>query len=365
MSREQRPPCQPFWRRMILMGVLLALGASAVRAEDPPTAGLDYFDIPETGSYFWRYVPPNLPKDQPAPVVVFFHGSGGKPENYLKFIVGPALQAGCILVMPRSKNGLGWGDPVDETTVLESLRMVRAAVPVDDRRIALAGHSSGGAYAYLLAYQTRLRFSAIFSMGARFYPVDSVADPAYKAPIRMYYGTEDPNYFGGSYDSLKQQWQRLGVTWEDEVRQGAKHQEMYESTTLAGFRFLVSKSYTGAEAACVPGPTRLCLGTGGRFRAELAWQDFAGQTGVGSAATCGTPDTGLFWFFDPNNWELMVKVLDGCGINGHHWVFLAGTTTVEYTLTVTDTLTGDSAVYRNPLGQAAVSVNDTTALSCP
>jgi hypothetical protein len=182
----------------------------------------------------------------------------------------------------------------------------------------------------------------------------------------MYYGTEDPNYFGGSYASLKLQWQRLGLEWEEEVRTGAKHQEMYESTTLAGFRFLVSKSYTGAEAACVAGPNHLCLGAGGRFRVDVAWRDFSGQEGVGSTAACGTPDTGLFWFFDPANWELMVKVLDGCAINGRHWVFLAGTTTVEYTLTVTDTLTGQSAVYHNPLGQAALAVNDTSSLSgCP
>lgn len=370
MNREQRPPFLPLWRRVSLaglfLGLFLAFGAVAGRAEDPPSAGLEYFDVPATGSYFWRYVPPNLPKDQPAPVVVFLHGSGGKPENYLKFIVGPALEAGCILVMPRSRNGLGWGDPADETTIVESLKMVRSAVPVDERRISVAGHSAGGAYAYLLAYETRLRFSAVFTMGARFYQVNAVSDPDYKAPIRMYYGSEDPNYFTGSAASLKLQWQRLGVAWEEEVRPGATHLQMYEASTLAGFRFLVSKSYTGSEAACVPSPNRLCLGPGGRFRVEMTWRDFSGQTGVGSVSTCGTTDTGLFWFFDPTNWELMVKVLDGCAINGHRWVFVAGTTTVEYALTVTDTLTGESVVYRNALGQPAAAVNDTTSLSgCP
>ena len=87
---------------------------------------------------------------------------------------------------------------------------------------------------------------------------------------------------------------------------------------------------------------------------------------MGSAVSCTTADSGLFWFFDPNNWEMMVKVLDGCALNGHYWVFAAATTTVEYTLTVTDTLTGETAVYHNPLGTRAVAINDTDALAvCP
>ncbi len=349
---------RPLW-----IALVLALGAAAAWAQES-TPGLEYFDIPATGTYFWRYVPPDLPTDRPVPVVVFLHGSGGKPENYFPYILGPARVAGCVLVMPHSKNGLGWGDPADELTITESLRMTRAALPVDERRISVSGHSAGGAYAYLLAYQERLRFSAVFSMGARYYPVDAIADPSYKAPIRMYYGTNDPNYFGGSYESLKQQWQRLGIPWEEEIRQGAQHQEMYNATTTRGFEFLLSKSYPGAEPSCTAGPDHLCLG-GGRYRADVVWKDFSGRTGTGTVASCSTADSGLFWFFDPTNWELMVKVLDGCALNGHHWVFAAATTTVEYTLKVTDTLTGETAVYHNLLGTPAVAVNDTNALDCP
>jgi predicted esterase len=348
-------------RRVLLTVLLLALGASAVRAQE----GLTRILIPATGSYFWRYVPPDLPLDRPAPVVFFFHGSGGKPENYLSFVTGPARAAGCILILPRSRSSLGWGGPDDELTVTESLRMVREALPVDERRIAVAGHSAGGAYAYLLAYQTRLRFSAVFSMAARYYPVDAVADPDYKAPIRMYYGTADPNYSGGSSEALKRQWQRLGIPWEEEIRPGAPHQDMSEDSITRGFQFVVSKSYPATGAACVPGPQRLCLADG-RFRVEVTWRDFSGQTGAGSVASCSTADSGLFWFFDPANWELQVKVLDGCALNGHHWVFAAATTSVAYTLTVTDTLTGETAVYHNPLGQPAAAINDTQALAgCP
>lgn len=28
----------------------------------------------------------------------------------------------------------------------------------------------------------------------------------------------------------------------------------------------------------------------------------------------GTKDSGLFRFFDPDNWEVLIKVLDGCAV---------------------------------------------------
>ncbi len=77
----------------------------------------------------------------------------------------------------------------------------------------------------------------------------------------------------------------------------------------------------------------------------------------------GSADSGLYWFFDPGNWEMLIKVLDGCAINAHHWVFSAATTTVEYTLRITDTETGQVREYFNPLGQAAPAITDTSAFA--
>lgn len=361
---KQHPPVRHRLLAVLVVLALLAL-ARVSAAQELPAPGLDTVRIPATGSYFLRYVPPGLTPGQPVPVIVFFHGSGGRPFDYIGYLTEAARQAGAVLIVPKSRNNLGWGEPADELTVTESLRLVREALPVDARRISVAGHSAGGAYAYLLAYQTRSGFSAVFSMAARFYAVGAVADPSYKAPIRMYYGTADPNYLGGSYEALKQQWQRLGIPWEEEIRPGAEHRDLPESAMVQGFRFLVGQSYPGAAASCVPSATRLCLGEG-RFQVEIAWRDFAGTTGVGSVVPVGVVgggDSGLFWFFAPDNWEMLVKVLDGCALNGHHWVFAAATTTVEHTLTVTDTLTGETAVYHNPLGRPSTTITDTDALS--
>lgn len=112
-----------------------------------------------------------------------------------------------------------------------------------------------------------------------------------------------------------------------------------------------------AASACTSGPT-LCL-NGDRFVAEVAWKDFQGNTGVGRAVSL-TSGTGYFWFFNESNVELVVKVLDGRALNGSYWVFYGSLSNVEYTLKVTDTVTGRVRTYRNPSGRLA-SAGDTNA----
>ncbi len=122
-------------------------------------------------------------------------------------------------------------------------------------------------------------------------------------------------------------------------------------------------SIAGAAGSCVPGDTALCL-NGGRFRVELDWVDFQGGRGAGRRVPLGSDDSGLLWFFDPDNWEMLLKVLDGCDLNGHFWAFAAATTNVEYTLRFTDTVTGAVKSYTNPSGRAAPALADTSAFPC-
>jgi DNA-binding beta-propeller fold protein YncE len=117
-------------------------------------------------------------------------------------------------------------------------------------------------------------------------------------------------------------------------------------------------------AACQVDATHLCL-EGGRFRVEVAWRTPDGRSGPGHAVRL-TEDSGYFWFFGAENVELLVKVLDGCALGGHHWVFAGGLTNVETTLTVTDTRTGAVRTYRNPQGTPFAPLQDTAAFpACP
>jgi ELWxxDGT repeat protein len=125
-------------------------------------------------------------------------------------------------------------------------------------------------------------------------------------------------------------------------------------------RPIVTERFDAAAVTetCVPSPARLCL-NGGRFKVEASWKDFNNRTGQGTAVAI-TGDTGYFWFFNANNIEAVLKVLDGTSLNGHFWVFYGALSNVEYTLTVTDTTNGKVKTYRNPQGQFA-SVADTSA----
>ncbi|HVT57848.1 MAG TPA: carboxypeptidase regulatory-like domain-containing protein [Thermoanaerobaculia bacterium] len=128
----------------------------------------------------------------------------------------------------------------------------------------------------------------------------------------------------------------------------------------------VQASFEPAEAitpesagSCAPSAATLCLNDE-RFRVGVAWRSQAvGRQGVGTAVPL-TSDTGYFWFFGSSNVELILKVLDGRGVNGKFWVFYGSLSDVEYTITVTDTLTGATKTYHNTEGHLA-SVADTSA----
>ena len=346
--------------RIVFLILAFLVGAGLAQAQ--PSPGWRRVEIPATGSYFWRYVPQGYDASKPAPLVLFFHGAGGSPDGYRNFVAGAADKTGLVVAMPKS-SGVGWGTGADETTVAETLRLVREELPVDARRIALAGHSAGGAWAYLLAYAGR-EHSAVFTLAAPFYPVTSLADASYKPPIRMYYGTTDPNY-AGAYPALKSQWDRLGVPREEDVQAGYGHNTWPNASMADGFAFLARQSRPDPSAvSCVPSATVLCL-RDGRFRVEVV-REANGESGPGKVVPFSSADSGLFSFFQVENWELLVKVLDGCAVNGHYWVYSAATTDVRYLLTVTDTKTGLIARYENQAGKPAPAKTDIEAISaCP
>jgi len=96
-----------------------------------------------------------------------------------------------------------------------------------------------------------------------------------------------------------------------------------------------------------------------RFHVQVHWQLATGESGDGHPVGL-SGDTGYFWFFNPGNVELVVKVLDGRALNHHFWVFYGALSNVKYTLTVTDTVTGAVKTYSNPQNRLA-SVADTAA----
>lgn len=112
---------------------------------------------------------------------------------------------------------------------------------------------------------------------------------------------------------------------------------------------------------CFEGPEGLCLQTE-RFQVEASFT-VDGVQGQAQAVEA-TADAGQFTFFDPDNVELDVKVLDGCSVNSHYWVFIAGLTDVGVETTLTDTATGAMRIYLNAEGEGFELVRDIEAFDC-
>ncbi|RMH19075.1 MAG: hypothetical protein D6696_11590 [Acidobacteria bacterium] len=105
------------------------------------------------------------------------------------------------------------------------------------------------------------------------------------------------------------------------------------------------------DGGCPADGLSLCL-LGGRFRAQVGWrnQHDGGSEGLGRAVVT-SDNAGSFWFFNPSNSELVIKILDGRRVNDHFWVFTGALSNVEYWLTVSDLETGVDRVYYNPPGE--------------
>ena len=93
-----------------------------------------------------------------------------------------------------------------------------------------------------------------------------------------------------------------------------------------------------AEGAVGRAVTTACSAAGGyaqclasnRFRVTVAWSVPSQATSGTGVAVPLTADTGYFWFFSPNNVELVIKVLDARVVNGKFWVFYGALSNVQY-----------------------------------
>lgn len=350
----------PLWNNLPMRWTVFALLGLLAASSLAQEAGWKRFEHGDDG-YSWRYLPPDLVGGQDLPLVVFLHGYGSSPEIYGSLISFPAREAGVVLIAPAAIHSPGWIRGVDEPTVEAALAAVTEELSIDPSRIGWAGHSAGGAYAIELSYLEARPVAGVFAMAAPFRSIGALGNPDWTPPLRMFYGTLDQNYLS-ALPLYEPQWQALGVPYELDIREGLGHNSLDTDAIEDGFRFLAAQR--SPAASCRTTATAPCL-LGGRFRVEVDWATADGGTGAAATVADGTSaDSALMWFFQPENWEILVKVLDGCAVNGHVWVFAAAATNVEWTLRVTDTATNRVETWTNPLGVRSPALTATAAFAC-
>lgn len=124
--------------------------------------------------------------------------------------------------------------------------------------------------------------------------------------------------------------------------------------------FATCNSATAFLSPITTKASQTSLELAGHFDINVEWRDFAGFTGAGTGVSL-TSHSGYFWFFDPNNPELFIKLVDDYANTGNFWVVFGATTNVEFTVTVTDVGDGQLREYFNPLGNTPSTVIDRQA----
>lgn len=102
----------------------------------------------------------------------------------------------------------------------------------------------------------------------------------------------------------------------------------------------------GAPKRCVPGSLALCLDSR-RFQVMATWSNQFNNTSGVAHAIVGTDQVGYFYFTDPSNFELMVKILD---FGSEFKVYYGELTDLNFTITIADTVTGLTKTYTNTAG---------------
>lgn len=115
------------------------------------------------------------------------------------------------------------------------------------------------------------------------------------------------------------------------------------------------------QAPCISDELTLCL-LDDRVEVKARFQNqHDGGTSGDAHAMPLTDETGAFWFFNDENYEIMVKAIDGRELNDAVWIFFGSLSDVEFWMDTRDTETGFTKSYYNPPGHV-FGVTDTAAL---
>lgn len=151
---------------------------------------------------------------------------------------------------------------------------------------------------------------------------------------------------------------------EDQTQETLHSRRMALCLALAAV-FVVASPLTAQICA----PTNTVLQFDGGYGVSMCYTTPTGAVGQAKAGIWSSGESGLLWFFDPGNAEVLVKVLDACAVppsqggTGHRWVFVAPVTTLGFNLRITGP-GGQVWTHTNRQGRTASTRSDLYGFSC-
>jgi poly(3-hydroxybutyrate) depolymerase len=146
---------------------------------------------------YYRFVPERPAGAPPAPLLITLHGSGADGRSLVEKWRALAQREGIVIAGPDATVRQAWNTATDGPVFFHDLvQDLRAALPIDARRIYLFGHSAGAVLTFFLASLESEYFAAAVS-NAGSLPAEHESVLAYatrKVPILLVVGSQDP-YF--------------------------------------------------------------------------------------------------------------------------------------------------------------------------
>lgn len=168
------------------------------------------------------YIPANV--QNPAPLVIALHGTGGNENTLLDSHPSLKAAADSLGVMVAAPYGRGVTEyrGLGELDVLEALADVQARYAIDPLRIYLTGHSMGGTGSAYLAMRHPDRFAAYAPLAAA-YSYPWVARNAAPLPSLWIGGAEDDEYYHRGVAPGVERLRKFGSKVTTEILPGEGH----------------------------------------------------------------------------------------------------------------------------------------------
>lgn len=253
----------------VALAVLLtACGGAAVPKETflQGTLGLPdrlrSFEVPDDRYRYLLWFPDSY-GDEPAPLLVFLHGSGDADydaEWVLSYGLPAALLLGeqpadfpFVVLAPQAAPRSSWWSGSQLRVLDELITRVVERYDVDPDRVYLTGLSMGGYGAWRLATRYPDRFAAVASVSGSGYGFTALPDDVdvcrlAGVPVKAIHGADDLIADPAGTEAVIRAWEeRCGADVELEIVPGAGHFRAYERAYRdpAFYDWLLAHTLTG------------------------------------------------------------------------------------------------------------------------
>jgi hypothetical protein len=167
------------------------------------------------------------------------------------------------------------------------------------------------------------------------------------ATLGSYANTSDAagSYVQHTFDVSAFAGQTVGIGFQANINNDLNTVFLLDDVSLT--------SVPSSSGSCVEDSLTMCL-VNGRYKVTSHWQNqYAGGAAAQLLKTRLTDVTGAFWFYGASTYEYMIRINTATN-NGRAWVAIPTFTSVEFWVTVIDTLNGQSKEYHSLPGNVTL-----------